>query len=147
MNKEARPMGFKPGVSGNPAGRPRGTRTRATLAVESLFAAAGEQLAKAALDQARGGDPLALRFCLARLLPVTRSRPLQLSLPDLACAADAVTASAQIIAAVAAGDITPADGNELLKLMESHTRLVQAVEIEARLKRIEEALDLEEKAA
>jgi len=35
---------FKPGQSGNPAGRPKGSRHRATLAIEALLDGEGEPM-------------------------------------------------------------------------------------------------------
>ena len=58
---------FKPGVSGNPSGRPQGSRNKATLALESLLDGQAEVLTQKAVDMALEGDMQALRLCLERI--------------------------------------------------------------------------------
>jgi hypothetical protein len=56
------------GRSGNPAGRPRGSRNQATRMAEMLLDAAAANLAGRAIERALDGDDVALRFCLARIV-------------------------------------------------------------------------------
>ena len=46
-------------------------------------------------------------------------------------------ASAALLQAVAAGDITPSEAGELGKLLESHARVLEASELKERLSRLE----------
>jgi hypothetical protein len=62
-------MTFYKGESGNPAGRPRGSRNRTTILMQSVLEADGEALARKAIDLAKGGDLTALRMCMDRLVP------------------------------------------------------------------------------
>jgi len=57
------------GTSGNRAGKPPGTRCRATLAAEQLLDGEAEALTRRAIEAALGGDTVALRICLDRILP------------------------------------------------------------------------------
>jgi hypothetical protein len=56
-------MPFQPGQSGNPAGRPRGSRNRRTIIVEKLLDDSASELTTAAIERATAGDPAALRAC------------------------------------------------------------------------------------
>src|SRR6516225_9807088 len=56
---------FEKGRSGNPAGRPRGSRNRSTLAAQLLLQGEAEALTRKAVELALGGDPTALRLCLS----------------------------------------------------------------------------------
>ena len=56
-------------------------------------------------------------------------------------AKDAVAASASILAAVAAGDLTPSEAAELSKIIEAHTRVLQAADFEVRLAKVEKEVD------
>ena len=59
---------FSKGTSGNPAGRPPGSRDRATLLMESLLEGEAEQLTRKAIELALAGDIATLRLCLERLI-------------------------------------------------------------------------------
>jgi Family of unknown function (DUF5681) len=61
-------MTFKPGKSGNPAGKPPGAKNRTTLAVEALLDGEAETLTRKAIELASGGDMQALRLCLVQRL-------------------------------------------------------------------------------
>jgi hypothetical protein len=47
---------FGPGQSGNPAGRPKGSRNRSTLALEAIFEGEAEKLSRRAIEMALEGD-------------------------------------------------------------------------------------------
>jgi hypothetical protein len=63
---------FKPGQSGNPAGKPKATRNKATLAVETLLDGEAEELTRKAIELAIP----ALRICLDRILPPRKDQGL-----------------------------------------------------------------------
>ena len=66
---------FKPGQSGNPKGKPKGARHKATLAALELLDGEAEALTRKAVDLALEGDTTALRLCLERIAPPARMRP------------------------------------------------------------------------
>jgi hypothetical protein len=82
---------FRPGESGNPAGKRPGTRNRATLAAEALLDGEAETLTRKAIQLAKQGDTVALRLCLDRLVPPRRERPVQFRPPALRSPSDAAT--------------------------------------------------------
>ena len=103
-------QGFKPGQSGNPAGRLKGARNKTTLAVEALLDGEAEALTRKAIEKALEGDSVALRLCLERIIPARRERATHFDMPMLAEAADARKAMGAIVAAVAEGELTPGEG-------------------------------------
>ncbi len=131
---------FEKGQSGNPAGKPKGARHKATLAAEALFDGEAERLTRTAIDKALEGDATALRLCLERILPPRRDRPVSFAMPRIESADDAAKGMAAILAAVAAGELTPGEGAELSKLIEGVIRTLEAVEIEERLAKLEERM-------
>ena len=60
-----------------------------------------------------------------------------IDLPRLDSAADAVKASAAIVAALSAGELTPGEAAELGKLVASHVTALSALDFEKRLAQLE----------
>ena len=118
-------MPFEKGQSGNPLGRPPGSRNKATIIAETLLQGEVEELTRVAIERAKAGDMAALRMCLDRAAPPSKRRPIAVELPPLTSAADAASALAAITAAVAAGELTPAEGGELFRLVEGYARMFE----------------------
>jgi uncharacterized protein DUF5681 len=131
---------FAPGQSGNPAGKPKGTRHRATLAVEALLEGEADKLTRKAVELALAGDTTALRLCLERIAPPRKDRAVAFALPDLVNAEDAVRAMAALVGAVAAGELTPSEASELSRLVEVFTKAVDTHELQQRLTTLEDRL-------
>ena len=104
-------MPFKPGQSGNPAGRPRGSRNKRTVATEKLLGPNGEEFAQLAIELAKMGHPVAMRVCLDWILP--RERRPAFRLPPVRTAKDRLDAMNLLLQGVAAGELTPAQASRL----------------------------------
>lgn len=131
-------MTFRKGQSGNPKGRPKGARNKATLAVEALLDGEAEELTRKAIEIAKQGDIAALRLCLDRIAPPRKDRPIPFALPQLEKPADAVRAFAAIAEGVATGELTPVEAGELSRVVESYVKAVEVSDIDERLRRLEE---------
>ena len=128
---------FQKGKSGNPNGRPPGSRNKTTLAVDALLDGEAETLTRKAIEKAKDGDMAALRLCLDRIAPVRKDRPVTFSLPPIVCAADAANASAALLVAVSAGEITPSEAAEVGRLLETHVKTLEIADLEQRLNKLE----------
>ena len=117
---------FQPGVSGNPAGRPKGARNKSTLAAEALLDGEAEALTRKAVEMALGGDTVALRLCLERLMPPRRDRPVAVPLPQIASPEDATKAAGAVLAAVAEGSVTPSEAVVLTNLIDGQRKAIGA---------------------
>jgi len=135
--------GFQKGQSGNPAGRPAGSRNNATLACEALLEGQAEALTQKAVDMALAGDTVALRLCLERIYPARRDRPVTFALPPITSARDAADISAAVMAAVSNGDITLSEASEIGKLIDSYVKAYQTAELNDRVACVEQLSDEE----
>ena len=130
-------MPFEKGESGNPAGRPRGSRNRATLLMESLLADDAEAIGRKAIEMAKQGDMAAIRLCMDRLAPARKGEPVAFELPPLDKPADSVAAAATIVAAVAAGELTPSEAADLAKVVDVYVRAIATKAFDERLTKLE----------
>ena len=118
--RQKQPGGFQKGQSGNPRGRPMGSRNNATLACEALLEGQAQALTQKAVDMALAGDPVALRLCLDRIYPARKDRPVRFALPPITSARDAADIAAAVAEAVAAGDLTPNEAAEFAKVIDTY---------------------------
>src|SRR6266566_6980876 len=79
---------FAKGQSGNPAGRRKGCRNKATRAAELYLDGEAEALVRKAVEMAYSGDGLMMRLCLERTIAPRRERPVPVALPPVESAAD-----------------------------------------------------------
>lgn len=124
---------WKPGQTGNPKGRPRGSGKVAELrlAIEARVPAIVDQLTAAALN----GDVGAARLLLERVIPPLRAVEdhieIQLageSLPDHGRA---------VIAAAASGNLSPSQASAMLTSLGTLARIVEADEMIKRIEALE----------
>jgi hypothetical protein len=124
---------WKPGQSGNPAGRPVGSGRVAQLR-ESIVAFTPDLIEKLKA-QALGGDATAARLLLERALPPVRAvePPVKLRLPD----GTLTDQGRAILAAIGAGELAPAQGASLLAAVGGLARLIEIDDLERRIARLE----------
>ena len=135
----ANPGQFKKGQSGNPAGRPRGARNRATLMIAALLDEEGPRLMREAIDRALDGDSLLLRCCVTRMVPVPRGRPVELDLAEGSAAGDVLASLTATVRAMAEGTISPLEAADVAEVLEGQRRAVETGDLERRLTRLEDA--------
>ena len=128
---------FEKGLSGNPNGRPKGSRNATTMALETLLDGQANALTQKSIDMALGGDMAALRLFVDRILPPLKDRPESFTLPTINSAQDAAAIVSSVLAAVAAGEITPTDAAEVGKLIDSYVKAYEIAELAERLERLE----------
>ena len=125
-------MPFQPGQSGNPGGRPRGSRNKSTVIVEKLLDDSAGELTTAAITLATGGDPAALRACLDRIAPRLRHRPLDFALPNLVTLADTPGAINAIAQGLSRGELDLEEAAALMRAVREFTLALAAVERDKR---------------
>lgn len=129
---------FKPGQSGNPAGKPKGARHKATQIVEKLMQAGAKEITEAIVTEAKAGNIAAARLVIERLAPAPKDRAVSIVLPDTGTAEGVAQAQRVILEAVAAGEVTPSEAATLAGIVEARRKAIETEEILQRLAALEE---------
>jgi hypothetical protein len=127
---------FRPGQSGNPAGRPKRKSVRELLGEEGLSA-----VVLKLKDAATSGDVQAGRVLLERSTPAPRPETPKVTIPELETAATHADKVTAIMNATARGEISPSVAVELTTSVVNATKVVESdelarmvAEMEAKLK-------------
>ena len=121
------------------SGRPRGSRNKATIAIESLLEGQAEALTQTAIAKALEGDSVALRLCMDRIAPLPKDAAVTFSMPTMSNALDASVAAGSVLKAVSEGELTPIEATRVMGLIDSYRRTLELTEIEERLRVLENA--------
>jgi hypothetical protein len=106
---------FASGHSGNPAGRPKGARNRATLLDEALKEGEDATIVRRYIERALDGDKVALRVLFRALVPMAKGRPLELDIDEPG--ADPVAAYDAVLRAIVRGTMTLDEGLQFARLL------------------------------
>jgi hypothetical protein len=132
-----KPWRFQPGKSGNPSGRPKGSRHEALRALDAIGEEGAADVLRKVVEDAKAGDMRAAEILLKRLWPERKGRPINVDLPVMETPGDLVRAVGAVTNAVAQGDITPEEGQALAGIIETHRRAIETEDLERRLAAIE----------
>ena len=130
------PKGWQPGQSGNPKGRPVGSRNKKNVIAEE-FEKDGSAVARVVMDAALEGDMQAANMVLQRLSPPLRARAEKVTF-ELTPDAPLHQQANQVLASVAEGAIDPETGKMLIDCIQSVAGIRAVDELEARLQALEE---------
>jgi len=119
------------------SGRPKGSRNKATIAIESLLQGQAEALIQTGVSIALEGDSFALRLCMERIAPAPKDQPISFSLPKMNNALDASEAAGSVLTAVSDRALTPIEATRVMGLINSYRRTLELTEIEQRLQALE----------
>ena len=135
MTESKKPGRWKPGESGNPKGKPPGSgelqRLRASIAADVPEILAG------LVTAAKGGDAQAAKLILERIFPAVKpvEHAQELDLPE----GGSLTAQGRaVLSAVAAGDLAPGQGVQLLAAIGSLARVIEIDDLTNRITDLEE---------
>ena len=130
---------FQKGQSGNPAGKPKGTKSYVTHIRHQLKEAIPELLEKTK-EQALAGDMTAMKLLLERCLPAQKPQYPRFELPALIQAETATDKDHAIYQAVAAGELSADMGAHLIQSLRHFLKVKEMEEITVRVAQIEEKL-------
>jgi hypothetical protein len=125
---------FKPGVSGNPAGRPKGQHPAHNLRntiVENM-----PQVIESLVNLAKNGDVQAAKVLLDRVCPTLKPQAMPINLSVNGSLAEQ---GREIINATLSGQIPPDIGSQLIIALANQTKLIEIQELEQRISNLEKA--------
>ena len=125
------------GQSGNIKGKPKGSLNKVTLAVQSLLDNEAEGLTRKAIELALEGDLVAVKLCLDRIIPVRKSRPVKIDLPDVSTGKGVSEAQVAVVQAVGQGELTPEEAQILSSILDARRKSIEVADIELRLDKLE----------
>jgi hypothetical protein len=105
------------GTSGNPAGRPRGSRNKVTVLVEQLLENQAEELVQKAIASALEGDPHTLRLFIDRLVPRCKEPAIQFELGPTKTLDQVKAAMSNLLEAIASGQVRPDQGLQIMTML------------------------------
>jgi hypothetical protein len=132
---------FTRGQSGNPAGKPRGTRHRVTVLAEKLMQDDTDAVVRAVIDAAKGGDMTAARLILDRIAPARKGCPISFPLPKIDTTADVTNALSAVVASIASGELTPEEATAVSNVIETKRKAIETQNLESRIAVLEHAAE------
>ena len=142
--KAAQNSKFLKGKSGNPKGRPKGARNKATLAAEALMDGDAEAITKKAIELAKAGDMTANRLCLERILPARKCRPFTVKIPKIDGPDDILKVVNTVLIEVSTGRITTDEADALLRIVEAARKAMETEKLHTELDELQTRLELME---
>jgi Family of unknown function (DUF5681) len=128
---------FKRGRSGNPHGRPAGSRNRASVMLDAIAENQAADLLQTVLRRAHRGDLQAAALIFSRIWPIRKAR-VRFDLPSLDRAADLPRALAAVVAAVSNGLLSPDEAAAVATVLNAQRAAIELGEIEQRLRGLEQ---------
>jgi hypothetical protein len=136
-------MPFVKGQSGNPAGRPVGSRNKFTRDMQEALDKKGLPVIDMIVEHAIDANPAAMRLCIDRL--IGKHRPCAVELPSPDAPDYTVAALKEIHRALGAGEIASDEAARLVDFVGRTARVLASkaaaeIDVAERLARCEEAL-------
>lgn len=129
---------FTKGRSGNPRGKVKGTKNKATVVAEMLLHGELENICRRLIQEAITGNMQAIKMVLDRVLPAKRDTPIVIDLPKLENSSDALQAIASITTAVSEGKLTVSEGESLSRMIDVYVKAIEIHDCELRISKVEQ---------
>lgn len=137
IKRRAPKTAFKPGQSGNPQGKAKGTLSHASRILLKLMQGGAEEITTAVIDQAKAGNLAAARLILERIVPPAKERAISIALPNISTIDGITNAQAAILQAVADGELLPGEAATLTGIVENRRKAIETEELEKRIAALE----------
>ena len=127
---------FQPGNTFG-RGRPKGSRNKATIALQEMLDGHGEMITKKCEQLAMQGDATAMRLSMERLIPPRKEQPVTFKVPAGTGAAKITATLDAILRDLSRGKLTPAEALDIASILEGSRKAIQTEEFDARIRVLE----------
>ena len=103
-------------------------------------------MTRRAIELALAGEPMALRLCVERILPVCRERAVRFALPSIKSSADIAAAMEAVTSALAKGAIMPGEAGRIAAVVDTFVRAIETSEFERRSQEFDDRLKAQDAA-
>jgi hypothetical protein len=110
----------RPFAAGNAfgRGRPKGSLNKTTLLARELLGEHAEEITNKVIALAKQGDPAAMKMAMDRICPIRPGAPVTWKMPPLIFFDDVPAAYSSLMQAIAKGELTPAEGQQIQHILE-----------------------------
>jgi ABC-type molybdate transport system substrate-binding protein len=115
---------FEKGASGNPNGRPKGSRNKTTMAMMEILDEEAEAITHTVINQAKKGDMMAIKLIMERLCPPRKDSHITFNLRNVTKLDDLIPATNQLLQAVSSGELTPQEAQMIAALIEQQRKTI-----------------------
>jgi len=115
---------FAKGKSGNPNGRPKGSRNKTTLATLELLGDEAAEITRLVIEKAKEGDMVAIKLVMDRLCPPCKDIPISFELNNINSLRDLIIANDQLLQSISNGEITPNEAQIVATLIEQQRKTI-----------------------
>lgn len=133
----------RPFEHGNKAGRgrPKGSPNKPVDDQgQEMMGRYSRHLTGKLIEVAIKGNVPALRACMDRVSPARRGVLVRLPLGKIRTAQDVRNAAERVIRAVGRGQLTTGEAEQLLSLLERHSKIIERTEVEVRMEKLEQTM-------
>lgn len=119
----------------------KGHRIHIASVCEKIVSDKAPELVSKTVQAALDGDMTAMRLCMDRVMPVLKNRPVNISIPEINTADDAMKALGQVVKEVAAGVISIDEGNGMIQMINNIREIILQNEDISRMKSYQETIE------
>jgi hypothetical protein len=81
-----------------------------------------------------------MRLCFERFMPAPRDAVVPIHLPKIKSTRDVASAAEKVTRGMGRGVLSPSEGEKMMNVLESHSRVIESSETEKRVEKLEEHL-------